>query len=76
MNKLTSKEKRELLIEFCPQPGYVLKLSRAQFEVLVDDATGIDISVDTTSNGSRLKGLLNSCTDEQITALLTALRAV
>ena len=76
MNKLTPKEKRTLLTEFCPQPGYVLKLSRIQFEELVDDATGIDISADSSSNGARLKGLLNSCTDEQVNALLKALRAI
>ena len=76
MNGFTPKEKREFLAEFCPQPGYVLKLSRVQFEELVDDSTGIDISADSSSNGARLKGLLNSCTDEQVTALLEALRAI
>lgn len=76
MNQLTPKEKRAIILEFCPQPGYVLKLSRVQFEELVDDAIGIDVSIDSSSNGARLKGLLNSCTDEQVTALLKALRAL
>lgn len=76
MNSLTPKEKRALLTEFSPSPGYVLKLSRVQFEELVDDSIGIDISADSSSNGKRLKELLNSCTDEQVTALLNALRAI
>ena len=76
MNSLTPKEKRALLTEFSPSPGYVLKLSRVQFEELVDDSIGIDISADSSSNGKRLKDLLNSCTDEQVTALLEALRAI
>lgn len=78
MNTLTPKDIRDLLAEFCPQPGYVLKLSRAQFEELVDTAIGIDISIDNSSNGKRFKWLLlTGCTeDEQVTALLAALRAV
>ena len=76
MNSLTPKEKRALLTEFSPSPGYVLKLSRVQFEELVDDSIGIDISADSSSNGKRLKDLLNACTDEQVTALLEALRAI
>lgn len=76
MNSLTPKERRALLTEFSPSPGYVLKLSRIQFEELVDESTGIDISASSLSNGTRFKGLLNSCTDEQITALLKALRAI
>ena len=76
MNQLSSKDKRAIIGEFCPQPGYVLKLTRIQFEELVDDSIGIDISADSSSNGKRLKDLLNSCTDEQITTLLEALRAI
>ena len=76
MNQLSPKDKRTIISEFCPQPGYVLKLSRIQFEELVDDAIGIDISASSLSNGARFKSLLNSCTDEQITALLKALRAI
>lgn len=64
-----------LLVEFCPQPGYVLKLSRAQFEVLVEDILDIDISTMQESNGNRLKYLLQTCTDEQVEQLITALRA-
>lgn len=75
MNSLTSKDKRNLIKEFSPSPGFVLKLSRAKFEELVDDAIGIDLSKNGASNGARLKELLESCTDEQITTLLAALRA-
>lgn len=77
MSTLTPKEIRELLLEFSPKSdGYVLKLTRAQFEELVEEATDIDISENEESNGKRLKSLLKSCTDEQVSALLTALRAV
>lgn len=42
MNSLTSKDKRKLIKEFSPSPGFVLKLSRAKFEELVDDTINID----------------------------------
>ena len=76
MNSLTSKEKRNLIKEFSPSPGFVLKLSRKQFEELVDDTIDVDISPNGASNGARFKELLDKCTDEQITKLVTALRAV
>ena len=77
MSTLTPKEIRELLLEFSPKSdGYVLKLTRAQFEELVEEATEVDISESTDSNGKRLKSLLKICTNEQVSALLTALRAV
>jgi len=76
MNTLTLKDRRDIVTEFCPQPGYVLKLSRVQFEELVYDTVGKDISENITSNGNRFKWLLLSCTDEQIANLLAALRAV
>lgn len=77
MNSLTNKQIRELLLEFSPKSdGYVLKLTRAQFEELVEEVTDIDISENEESNGKRLKSLLKSCTDEQVSALLTALRSL
>lgn len=77
MSTLTPKEIRELLLEFSPKSdGYVLKLTRAQFEELVEEATDVDISENTESNGKRLKSLLKTCTDEQANSLITALRAV
>ena len=77
MSTLTPKEIRELLLEFSPKSdGYVLKLTRAQFEELVEEATEVDISENTESNGKRLKSLLKTCTDEQVDSLITALRAV
>ena len=76
-NNLTSKQIKELMLEFSPNSdGYVLKLTRAQFEDLVEEATDVDISENTESNGKRLKSLLKTCTDEQVNTLLTALRAV
>ena len=76
MNSLTSKDKRNLIKEFSPSPGFVLKLSRKQFEELVEDTIDVDISPNGASNGARFKELLDKCTDEQITKLVTALRAV
>ena len=76
MNSLTSKDKRNIIKEFSPSPGFVLKLSRKQFEELVDDTIDVDISPNGASNGARFKELLDKCTDEQITKLVTALRAV
>lgn len=76
MNSLTSKQIKAHLAEFCPQPGYILNLTRAQFEDLVDDTIDIDISDMSESNGKRLKHLLKTCTDEQVEALVVALRAI
>ena len=76
MNALTPKDKRNLIKEFSPIPGFVLKLSRKQFEELVDDTIDMDISSNGASNGNRLKWLLDHCTDEQIANLLAALRAL
>lgn len=77
MSTLTPKEIKELLLEFSPKSdGYVLKLTRAQFEELVEEATDVDISDNTESNGKRLKYLLKTCTDEEVQNLISALRAV
>jgi len=76
MNSLTNKQIRELMTEFSPSPGFVLKLTRAEFEELVEDATDIDISERPESNGKRLKFILKEAFDEQVNALITALRAV
>ncbi len=77
MNSYTNKQIRELMNEFSPKAdGYVLKLTRTQFEELVEDAIDIDISEDDSSNGKRLKSLLKSSTDEQVEALVQALRTI
>lgn len=77
MNSLTNKQIRELMNEFSPKgDGYVLKLTRVQFEELVEDALDVDISEDEASNGKRLKSLLKSSTDDQVQALVEALRSV
>jgi hypothetical protein len=76
MNSLTNKQIRELMTEFCPSPGFVLKLTRAEFEELVEDAIDIDISEQTESNGKRLKALLKSSTDEQVESLVEVLRSL
>lgn len=74
MNSLSSKQRRELINEFCPHPGYVLKLSRKQFEELVEDTLDVDLSEVEGSNGKRFEQLLKSSSDDQITRLTTALR--
>ena len=77
MNDLTSKQIKELMLEFSPKSdGYVLKLTRAQFENLVEEATDIDISYNVWSNGKRLKKLLIESSNEQVDKLITALRGV
>lgn len=76
MSSLTNKQIREHLAEFSSQPGYVLNLSRRQFEELVEDTIDVDISEQTESNANRLKSLLKSSTDDQVNALLVALRAL
>ena len=76
MNSYTNKQIRDLLKELSPNPGYVLKLTRAQFEELVEDAIDIDVSEQPESNGKRLKNLLKSITDDQVGALVEALRNV
>lgn len=74
MNSLTNKERRKLLAEFSPAPGYILKLTRKQFEELVEDSIDVDISEEPESNSKRFQNLLKSCTDEQISTLIAALR--
>lgn len=77
MNSLTPKDIRELLHEFSPKAdGYVLGLTRAKFEELVEDTIDIDVSENPESNGKRLKALLRSCTDDQVNALVSALRSL
>ena len=76
MSTLTNKQIRELMSEFSPNPGFVLNLTRTQFEDLVEDTIDLDISQQSESNGNRLKSLLKSCTDEQVDSLIAALRAL
>lgn len=76
MSTLTNKQIRLLMKELSPNPGYVLKLTRAQFEELVEDTIDIDISEQSESNGKRFKQLLKSCTDEQVIKLIDALRVL
>ena len=77
MSTLTPKQIKELMLEFSPKSdGYVLKLTRAQFEDLVEEATNIDISNNEESNGKRLKSLLKTCTDNQLNDLILTLRNV
>ena len=76
MSSLTNKQIRELMSEFSPSPGFVLKLTRAKFEELVDDAIGIDVSKQLGSNGARLKHLFTTLPDSQVNDLVAALRAV
>ncbi len=74
MNSLTSKQIKAYMAEFSSSPGYVLNLTRAEFEDLVDD---LDIDMQSTeSNGKRLKHLLETCTDGQVESLVAALRAI
>ena len=76
MNNLTNKDRRDLLQEFSPKKdGFVLKLSRKQFEELVEDTIDQDISEMEGSNGNRLKQLLKLGTDDQVNSLIAALRA-
>lgn len=76
MSTLTNKQIRELMSEFSPNPGFVLKLSRKQFEELVEDTIDLDISQQSESNGNRLKFLFKFCNDEQVNSLIAALRAL
>jgi hypothetical protein len=77
MNSLTNKQVRELMNEFSPRnDGYVFKLSRKQFEELVEDTIDVGISEQPESNGNRLKSLFKSCTDNQVYSLVIALRTL
>ena len=73
MNSLTSKQIKAYMAEFSSSPGYVLNLTRAEFEDLVDDLD-IDMQGMSESNGKRLKHLLETCTDTQVESLVAALR--
>ena len=50
---MNNKDIRKLLAEFSHKPGYILNLSRRQFEELVEDTLDIDISEQTESNANR-----------------------
>ena len=71
---MTPKQRRDLIKEFCPQPGYVLNLSRKQFEELVEDTLDVDISEVEGSNGKRFEQILKASSDDQVTRLIAALR--
>ena len=76
MSVLTNRQIKAFLEEFSPSPGYILNLTRAEFEELVDETIDVDIEDMPTSNGKRFKYLLKTCTDEQVEQLVTALRAI
>ena len=71
---MTNKAIRELFTEISPKPGYILDLTRVQFEELVEDVLDIDISEQPESNANRLKALLKKLSDEQSTLLITAIK--
>ena len=74
---MTKKEIRTILTEFQGKsPGYILNLSRKQFEELVEDTLDIDISEQTESNANRFKQLLTAHSADEVEDLLTALRAI
>lgn len=74
-SNMNNKDIRKLLAEFSPKPGYILNLSRRQFEELVEDTLDIDISEQTESNANRFKQLLTAHSADEVEDLLTALRA-
>jgi hypothetical protein len=71
---MNNKQIRELFLELSPKPGHILKLSRNQFEEIVEDILDMDISEQPESNANRLKTLLKSSTDEQCNQLITAIK--
>ena len=74
---MTKKEIRTILTEFQGKsPGYILNLSRRQFEELVENTLDIDISEQTESNANRFKQLLTAHSADEVEDLLTALRAI
>lgn len=73
---MNNKDIRKLLAEFSHKPGYILNLSRRQFEELVEDTLDIDISEQTESNANRFKALLTAHSADEVEDLLTALRAI
>ena len=73
---MNNKDIRKLLAEFSFKPGYILNLSRRQFEELVEDTLDIDISEQTESNANRFKQLLTTHSADEVEDLLTALRAI
>ena len=74
---MTKKEIRIILTEFQGKsPGYILNLSRRQFEELVEDTLDIDISEQTESNANRFKALLTAHSADEVEDLLVALRAI
>ena len=73
---MNNKDIRKLLAEFSPKRGYILNLSRRQFEELVEDTLDIDISEQIESNANRFKQLLTAHSADEVEDLLTALRAI
>lgn len=74
---MNNKDIRKLLTEFQGKStGYILNLSRRQFEELVEDTLDIDISEQTESNANRFKALLTAHSADEVEDLLVALRAI
>ncbi len=73
---MNNKDIRKLMAEFSYKPGYILNLSRKQFEELVEDTLDIDISEQTESNANRFKALLTAHSADEVEDLLVALRAI
>ena len=81
MSSLTSKQVRILLKEFSTKPGYILNLTRAQFEELFDVLeTDIDILSDSyathgDSVAKRFRAFLETASDEDVQIILSELRS-
>ena len=73
---MNNKDIRALLAEFSTKPGYILNLSRKQFEELVEDTLDIDISEQPESNANRFKSICKSHSIDELEDLLVALRAL
>ena len=72
--QMNNKDIRKLLAEFSFKPGYILNLSRRQFEELVEGTLDIDISEQTESNANRFKALLTAHSADEVEDLLITLR--
>ena len=69
---MTNRKIKELFKIISPEPGYILDLSRAELEDIVEDTTPYELPSQ-GSNGNRLKVFLAKYSEEEMDRLTTAL---
>lgn len=72
---MTSKQIRKVMEKYSPKPGYILDLTRNQFEELFEDMLDIEVfdTYEGPSVGKTFKSFLKEASDTDIQLILNAL---